>query len=187
MFDLLLGMGGLKAFRFQFRWIAILSLSILTRPVVGFFNVAHRNYFKCFDTTVPIEIVGDTNIDGNNGSGRRVLGLIKTLNESFSDYDFLSPVWKTVKYEATAIAEGDLKAATLMANLITQHTSRESTCDSHHEGLYTRTSPGLVHFLPNRDEAAKKVFTTKRFLCSVRGQHNTSTMSIILSLNLFNE
>jgi hypothetical protein len=77
MFDLLLGMGGLKAFRFQFRWIAILSLSILTRPVVGFFNVAHRNYLKCFDTTVPIEIVGDTNIDGNNGSGRRVLGLIK--------------------------------------------------------------------------------------------------------------
>ena len=115
---------------------------------------------------VPIEIVGDTNIDGNNGSGRRVLGLIKTLNESFSDYDFLLPVWETVKYEATAIAEGDLKAATLMANL-TQHTSRELTCDSRHEGLCTRTSLGIVHFLPNRGMEPQKKSSQLNASCAV--------------------
>ena len=45
-------MGGFNASRFQFRWIAALSLSILARPVFGFFNVAHRKYFKCFDTSL---------------------------------------------------------------------------------------------------------------------------------------
>lgn len=54
----------------------------------------------------------------NGGAGRRVLRLIDKVNDRLSNDDFAGPIWDAIRYEASAISEGDLKAATLMSNFI---------------------------------------------------------------------
>ncbi len=50
--------------------------------------------------------------------GRRVLKLIGHIKESLVQQDFSRPLWDAIKYEASSIAEGDLKAGSLMSNFI---------------------------------------------------------------------
>lgn len=54
----------------------------------------------------------------NGGAGRRVLRLIDKVNDRLLEKDFAGPLWDAICYEASAISEGDLKAATLMSNFI---------------------------------------------------------------------
>lgn len=54
----------------------------------------------------------------NNQAGRRVLRLIDKIDNRLLEKDFAGPIWDAIRYEAAAISEGDLKAATLMSNFI---------------------------------------------------------------------
>lgn len=54
----------------------------------------------------------------NGGAGRRVLRLIDKVNDRLAAKDYAGPIWDAIRYEASAISEGDLKAATLMSNFI---------------------------------------------------------------------
>ena len=54
----------------------------------------------------------------NGGAGRRVLRLIDKVNDRLAVNDYAGPIWDAIRYEASAISEGDLKAATLMSNFI---------------------------------------------------------------------
>lgn len=59
-----------------------------------------------------------SSVSSNGGAGRRVLRLIKKVNDRLSNKDFSGPLWDAIRYEASAISEGDRKAATLMSNFI---------------------------------------------------------------------
>ena len=54
----------------------------------------------------------------NSDAGRRVLRLIDKIDNRLLEKDFAGPIWDAIRYEASAISEGDLKAATLMSNFI---------------------------------------------------------------------
>ena len=56
---------------------------------------------------------------------RRVIKLIDKLSDSMNDPDITKAVWETIRYEAAATADGDLKVATLMANAILSQPSLE--------------------------------------------------------------
>ena len=62
----------------------------------------------------------------NGGAGRRVLRLINKVNDRLLENDFAGPLWDAIRYEASAISEGDLKAATLMSNFILSQPSFEA-------------------------------------------------------------
>ena len=64
------------------------------------------------------KIVNSTSSTNNGGAGRRVLRLINKVNDRMLEKDFAGPIWDAIRYEASAISEGDLKAATLMSNFI---------------------------------------------------------------------
>lgn len=53
-----------------------------------------------------------------NVNNRRVLQLIRKMNESMVKSDYVSPIWDTIRYEATVLADADMKAATIMNNAI---------------------------------------------------------------------
>lgn len=81
-------------------------------------------------STPPNVHIATEEFENNRGTGRRVLRLLETLQQDENKNDFTSPVWQTVKYEASAIAEGDLKAATLMANaILSQPSLKEAMID----------------------------------------------------------
>ena len=54
----------------------------------------------------------------NNERGRRVMQLVDAVNVSISNNDYDSPIWNLIRYEASSISEGDMKAATIMVNAI---------------------------------------------------------------------
>lgn len=61
----------------------------------------------------------NSNSTSRNGeAGRRVLRLIDEIDNRLLEKDFAGPIWEAIRYEASAISEGDLKAATLMSNFI---------------------------------------------------------------------
>lgn len=70
------------------------------------------------DSFATLGVKRGNDILGEVNSGRRVLKLINSIQESADRKDFASPMWETIRYEATAIAEGDMKAATIMANAV---------------------------------------------------------------------
>jgi len=74
------------------------------------------------NTFATLEVKRSTNStygfpSGTDG-GRRVLKLINAVQECVVREDFASPIWETIRYEAASIAEGDMKAATIMANAV---------------------------------------------------------------------
>jgi Serine acetyltransferase, N-terminal len=65
-----------------------------------------------------VKVTNSTSSTNNGGAGRRVLRLINKVNDRMLEKDFAGPIWDAIRYEASAISEGDLKAATLMSNFI---------------------------------------------------------------------
>jgi serine O-acetyltransferase len=60
----------------------------------------------------------------------RVFSLINSFSDSEAAGDFISPLWETLRYEATNIAESDFKAAMLMTDAILSHSNlQESIID----------------------------------------------------------
>jgi serine O-acetyltransferase len=59
----------------------------------------------------------------NNERSRRVMQLVDAVNMSVINNDYDSPIWNLIRYEASSIAEGDMKAATIMVNSILQQPS----------------------------------------------------------------
>lgn len=49
---------------------------------------------------------------------RRVLRLIRKINESLINEEFSAPLWNAIQYEASTGSENDLKAASLLTNAI---------------------------------------------------------------------
>lgn len=49
---------------------------------------------------------------------RRVLRLIRKINESLINEEFSAPLWNAIQYEASTGSENDLKASTLLTNAI---------------------------------------------------------------------
>ena len=62
--------------------------------------------------------------DGMN-TDRRVMKLIPKVNERLRNKDYSGSMWDAICYEASAISEGDLKAASLMSNFILSQPSFE--------------------------------------------------------------
>ena len=70
-------------------------------------------------------------LDESASINRRVLQLIKKLNESIIRADYTSPIWDTIRYEATVLAGSDMKAATIMNNaVLSQPCLNEAIFDS---------------------------------------------------------
>ena len=68
-----------------------------------------------------------TNVsDVSGNTGRRILQLIPKVNERLLNNDFSGTLWDAIRYEASSISEGDLKAATLMSNFILSQPSFEA-------------------------------------------------------------
>jgi hypothetical protein len=66
----------------------------------------------------------------SSSSGRRVLKLLNSIGEKIDEDDHAGTVWETIKYEAQAISDGDLKAATIMYNsILSQPSFREAVID----------------------------------------------------------
>ena len=63
--------------------------------------------------------------DSGEKTARRVLQLIPKVNERLLNNDYSGTIWDAICYEASAISEGDLKAATLMSNFILSQPSFE--------------------------------------------------------------
>lgn len=63
--------------------------------------------------------------DSGENTARRVLQLIPKVNERLLNNDYSGTIWDAICYEASAISEGDLKAATLMSNFILSQPSFE--------------------------------------------------------------
>ena len=59
----------------------------------------------------------------NNERSRRVMQLVQAVNTSVINNDYDLPMWNLIRYEASSIAEGDMKAATIMVNSILQQPS----------------------------------------------------------------
>lgn len=62
--------------------------------------------------------VNDITIGSDNERSRRVMQLFDAVNSSIVNNDYNSPIWNLIRYEASSIAEGDMKAATIMVNSI---------------------------------------------------------------------
>ena len=64
--------------------------------------------------------------DVSGNTGRRILQLTSKVNERLLNNDFSGTLWDAIRYEASSISEGDLKAATLMSNFILSQPSFEA-------------------------------------------------------------
>lgn len=76
-------------------------------------------WFSKLDLSTDVE--GE--IQRHEASRKRVLKLINKMNESIVRSDFTSPLWDAIRYEATVLAEADMKAATFMNNAILSQSS----------------------------------------------------------------
>lgn len=105
-----------------------MTLLLLLFIMLFYYSNSYYNYYNTItsrkltkrnDNIIMSNKINDISIGTeNNERSRRVMQLVDAVNISIVNNDYDSPIWNLIRYEASSISEGDMKAATIMVNAI---------------------------------------------------------------------
>jgi serine O-acetyltransferase len=116
----------------------------------------------------------------------RVLSLVGKLNETTARNDFISPLWETIKYEASVIVEGDLKAATILANsVLSQPSFEDAVIDlvaNHLESplLQATQIKNLFREICEKNETLQHIWASDILATTLRDSSQPNAISVLL-------